>query len=231
MTDALTKEIDWGEVSEAFDALKKFIVGKDDLSNDSEAQTRFDLIDRMIREVLAWKHGQVFVEAPDTGPKRGYIDYLLRAGDTSVVIEAKKSGASFPSPTKRKKLKITGVVLGTGEIADAISQAREYALSKNSDVVVVTNGICWCYFIPEDEIEDAYAGLLFPFDVDGDAETLFDLFSSAKVGKGSLEVVDNTRPPSPENRLLSEVRDADARVDRNNIADPHRASTRQSIVR
>lgn len=210
--------IDWGEASEIFDEIKNLINGKD-LSAESEAQTRFDVIDRVIKEVLNWKHGQIHVEVPDIGDREGYIDYVLRAGDYSILIEAKKIGATFPSPTKKKKLKITGSVLGIGEVSKAIKQARGYAISKAATLVLVTNGLCWCYFLADDEIEEAYAGLLFPFDIGADAESLFNLFNSTKVEGGSLEVINNTSQPLPENRLLSEVRDADARVDRNNIAD------------
>src|SRR5437763_1355702 len=45
------------------------------------------------------------------------------------------------------------------------------------------------------------------------------IFSSNKVEKGSLENISTIKPPRRENRLLYEVMDAAARVDRNNIAD------------
>ncbi|HEX8138691.1 MAG TPA: hypothetical protein VF544_14080 [Pyrinomonadaceae bacterium] len=209
---------DWGEASEASDTIKRFTKDKD-LTQDSEAQTRFDVIDRMVKEVLGWTYGQISVEERDDGEKRGYVDYIFRSGDYVIVLEAKKIGAAFPSPTRRKALKMSGSVLGSGEIAEAITQARRYASSKDAKIALVSNGFCWCYFSPGDEIEDAYAGLLFPFDMDSDAEQLFNLFSAKKVENGSLEDISTINPPRHENRLLSEMMDAAARVDRNNIAD------------
>ena len=209
---------DWGEASEAFDLIKTFVKGKD-LTAESEAQTRFDVIDRIIKEVLGWKHGQISVEERDEGNQKGFVDYILRAADHVIVIEAKKIGAAFPSPTRKKTLKMSGSVLGSGEIAAALDQARRYAISKDAEIAVVSNGRCWCYFSLEDEISDAYAGLLFPFDSDSDAEQLFNLFNSTNVEKGSLEQIGTIKPPKHENRLLSEVVDAATRVDRNNIAD------------
>ena len=95
---------DWGEVSEIFDEIKKAVVSKD-LVTENEAQTRFDVIDRIIREVLQWHYGQIIVEEYSAGTKKGYIDYLLKSSDNKIVIEAKKIGAAFPSLSKRKKLK------------------------------------------------------------------------------------------------------------------------------
>lgn len=209
---------DWGEASESFDRVQAFVSGRD-LAEASEAQTRFDVIDRLVKEVLGWKHGQINVEERDEGEVKGFVDYILRAGDHNIVIEAKKVGASFPSPTRKKTLKMSGAVLNSGEISEALGQARRYAASKGADIAIVTNGLCWCFFSPEDRVSEAYAGLLFPFDNAADAEQLYDLFSSAGVEQGSLEAIDGIRPTRHENRLLSEVIDSASRVDRNNIAD------------
>lgn len=210
--------VDWGEASESFDSIQSFVTGRD-LAEASEAQTRFDVIDRLVKEVLGWKHGQISVEERDEGEVKGFVDYLLRAGDRNIVIEAKKVGASFPSPTRKKALKMSGSVLGSGEISQALAQARRYAVSKGADVAIVTNGLCWCFFSLEENVSEAYAGLLFPFDNAADGEQLFDLFSSTRVEKGSLEAIHGIRPTRHENRLLSEVLDSASRVDRNNIAD------------
>ena len=127
---------DWGAASVPFDEIEKSVIERD-LLLASEAQTRFDVIDRLIREVLGWQYGQIAVEEHDNN---GYVDYILRSGDQTIVIEAKKAGASFPSPTRKKKLKLSGAVLGKGEVAAAIQQAEAYAKSKNAQVVAVTNG-------------------------------------------------------------------------------------------
>ena len=209
---------DWGQASVDFDVVNEFVSGRN-LSAENEAQTRYDVIDRLIREVLGWKHGTVKVEeyAPDHD-KAGYIDYALRLGDALIVVEAKKIGASFPTPTDRSKLKLGGSVLSTGDISAAIRQARAYAERKEAQVVVVTNGMCWCFFNLAESGEDNFASLLFPFTKEGHAERLFDLFSSNNVAAGSLTSITNELP-QPEERLLAAFHVADDRVDRNNIAD------------
>lgn len=207
---------DWGEASEYFDSIKTTVVKADDLYLANEAQTRFDVIDRLIKEVLGWGYGQISVEEHATP---GYIDYNLRVGDASVIVEAKRIGATFPSPTKKRSLKINGSVLSSGEIAAAIVQAEKYALSKGSEVACVTNGLCWCIFSTKESIsEDSYATLFFPFDKDGDAEELFNLLSVYKVNAGSTQTV-NEKEHHREHRLIDIINDADGRLDRNNIAE------------
>lgn len=209
---------DWGVASVNFDSVKADVDSRD-LASANEAQTRYDVIDRIIKEVLGWNYGAVSVEehAP-TSTKAGFVDYLLRSGDVSIIVEAKKIGAAFPTPTINKRLKLNGTVLGSGEIARAITQARQYAITKGSHVAVVTNGTCWCFFNVVDSSLDSYATLLFPFTKDGHAEELFNFLASDNVAEGSVSRITNDLPP-PEERLLDAFKSADDRVDRNNIAD------------
>jgi predicted type IV restriction endonuclease len=208
---------DWGEASVRFDDIAAFAKGRD-LSTANEAQTRFDFIDRVIKDVLGWQHGQISVEEPSEAERTEYVDYLLRVGDYVVVVEAKRGGAAFPTPTRKTRLKLGGSVLGSGEIGKAISQAEGYGISKQADVVVVTNGACWCFFSMKDLGADTWAHLLFPLTQPAHAEQLFNFFAVSSVEDGSLEQITN-RLPRIENRLLSLLEDADARIDRNNIAD------------
>ena len=78
--------LDWGEISEKYDLIKKDTFCKE-LSIESEAQTRFDIIDRIIKELLQWKHGQISVEEFVKGEKEIYVDYLLKCGDIKIVIQ------------------------------------------------------------------------------------------------------------------------------------------------
>jgi hypothetical protein len=211
-------DLDWPEASVAFDRLRELVLDRD-LSAENEAQTRFDVIDRLIRDVLGWQHGQVAVEEATDGARAGFVDYVLRAGDRTVVVEAKRYGAAFPSPTRRARLKLNGTLLSTGEVGAALRQVHQYALDKEADLAIVTNGRCWCYYAVQARSDDSEAGLLSPFDrPDPDARLLYELLAEPAVRTGSL--ADLLLPvPRTEDRLLSVVRDADGRVDRNNVAD------------
>lgn len=139
MNQKIIQYTDWGEASEAYDQILEFIKDKD-LTKINEAQTRFDVIDRMFREVLGWKHGYIDVEEYTEGEKIGYIDYTLRLNDWTIVAEAKKYGSTFPSPTKKTKLKLNGSILSNGEISKAIKQVNEYSILKKANISLVTNG-------------------------------------------------------------------------------------------
>ncbi len=211
---------DWGQVSEIFEKISADAFNKE-LNNESEAQTRFDVIDRIIREILQWEHGQISVEPHSKGDDRnGFIDYILTASDMKIIVEAKKVGATFPSPTKNKKLKLTGTILGKGEIAEALEQAEAYALNEDADLVMVTNGDCWCFYpLEKGKSKDLiYATLLFPFEDVEDAEKLFNYFAVGNVENDSLDELTTKNPIEINNRLNTIVDNSDYRVGRNNIA-------------
>lgn len=210
---------DWGELSETFEGIHKKAMLKE-LNNESEAQTRFDIIDRVIREILQYVHGQISVEPHTEGVRNGFIDYILLASEYKIIVEAKKIGASFPSPTRRKKLKLTGTILGQGEIGEAISQAESYARNIDADIVMVTNGVCWCYYpLTSSSRNSIYASLLFPFENLDDAETLYNIFSVNNVENHSLKSITTDNDVILNNKLIDTLNNSDYRLGRNNIAD------------
>lgn len=210
------KTNDWGENSQAFDLIKEFLNGRN-LAQANEAQTRFDIIDRILKEVLLWQHGLISVEEYADGEKEGYIDYTLRSGDEIIVIEAKRSGATFPTPSAVEKLKLSGTILSQEPIQKVIKQATEYGRSKNAKIAIVTNGLCWIYF-PMAGIEiDKYATVLHPFDSGMHAERLHEHFCVINVEGGSLNQIANT-VPHHEDRLIYDTQNADSRIERNSIA-------------
>jgi hypothetical protein len=93
---------DWGEVSEVFEDIKRATYNKD-LSKASEAQTRFDIIDRVIKDVLQWRHGQISVEERDSDSEnqRDRVDYILRSGDITIIIEPASAKLPQPKPNAR----------------------------------------------------------------------------------------------------------------------------------
>lgn len=210
---------DWGELSEKFESIHKQALLKD-LNNESEAQTRLDIIDRVIKEILQFEFGQISVEPHTKGVRNGFIDYVLIASEYKIIIEAKRIGAAFPSPTRRKKLKLTGKVLGTGEISQALQQAEDYAKNIDADIVMVTNGVCWCYYpLTSSSKNSIYASLLFPFENINDAETLYNIFSVNNVENHSLKSITTENDIVLNNKLLNILNNSDYRLGRNNIAD------------
>jgi hypothetical protein len=213
----MTNFVDWPAASEPFDVVAEFLNSKD-LSIANEAQIRFDVIDRVIREVWGWSHGTVNVEERTLENDVKYVDYILRLGNYTIVIEAKRLGATFAATTERPMLKRTGSVLSQGALGKALEQVEEYGRNKNADIVIATNGLCWCYYALAQKEDGGYANLRYPFKKDRDAEKLFNTFSVHAVENESILRISNT-PPQREDRLISELKSLDVRVDTNTMAD------------
>ena len=122
----------------------------------NEADTRHQVINRLLHEVLSWPHGSVGCEQK---VHPGYVDFVLRdkAACAALLIEAKREGKYFALPTR-----ITGAsdqlryvrlrTLATDPaIADAVNQAAQYCPAIGCQYACVTNGhefIIFRSFIP-----------------------------------------------------------------------------------
>src|SRR5689334_11767023 len=76
----------------------------------TEADTRINLIDKILKEVLFWPDIEISRESKS---ENGYLDYLLRInGKKFVCVEAKREGKTFtfPNDKLRKYYKINGVI-------------------------------------------------------------------------------------------------------------------------
>jgi GTPase SAR1 family protein len=124
----------------------------------NEADTRHQIIDPIIHDVLSWPRNRVSCEeyiAP------GYADYVLRRADNAPIlfIEAKKEGDYFQLPVA-----FTGQSLGSylkvkklltdDSIRKAITQVRTYCLDIGCDVGAITNGHEWIFFKTFQKEED-----------------------------------------------------------------------------
>jgi predicted type IV restriction endonuclease len=115
------------------------------IEGTSEADTRLRVLDRILFEIMGWKHEAVTVEPPT---QSGYIDYLLTVGEKKnvLIIEAKKAGFLKPATKAISK----SVVALSGPVAkplrDGIEQARRYASEKGVAVAVLTDGNVWLFF-------------------------------------------------------------------------------------
>ena len=96
----------------------------------NEADTRHQIIDATLHDVLGWPRTLTRCE-PYVGP--GYADYVLhnRRDAQLFFLEAKKSGASFKLPStfnseRKSKFVRIKTLLTSPEIKAAMEQVREY---------------------------------------------------------------------------------------------------------
>jgi len=192
--------------------LEKIIdrVKTQNLADANEAETRLKVINEIITQVLGWQLNDISVEERvGDAPDIMYCDYILRTAVTTILIEAKKMGATFSLPKNRKSLKLGGV-LSEGDVGDTIRQARNYCREKSIPFTVVTNGNAWIIFpsIRTDEIpfSDSIARIFSSLE---DIRTRFvdfwELLSRERVAEGNLD--DKLLGRSEERRLSRCIRD------------------------
>jgi hypothetical protein len=111
----------------------------------SEADTRANLIDKILTQVCAWPESAIRREEH---VDRGYIDYSLVAQTRRyVAVEAKKQDVAFTLPaTTHKTLKLSGSICTDKAVAEAINQVRGYCDDAGIRYAVATNGYAWIVF-------------------------------------------------------------------------------------
>lgn len=124
----------------------------------TEADTRAQVIDRVLEEVCGWPRAAIdrerhvrlaTQEEKDDYAKRGFIDYcLVSSGKTLVCVEAKKEGIPFvlPHDLGNRSLKLSGVLTKSAEVRDAIMQVRTYCDNEAIRFAIATNGYAWIVF-------------------------------------------------------------------------------------
>ncbi len=111
----------------------------------NEAQTRFELIDGLLRGCLGWETGDIQVEDRLEG---GIADYVLGRPIYRAVVEAKREGAYFELPAGTT----SGVVslrtlMSDDSVQSAVEQVLEYAHDRGIPVAAVSNGHQWIAFL------------------------------------------------------------------------------------
>ncbi len=113
----------------------------------TEADTRSQIIDRILKEVLGWPESVI---GREDSVHQGFIDYVLSLpnGRNTIVVEAKKEGISFDMPVARNTIryKLNGSIKSNEALYSAINQAHYYAVEKGIRYAVVTNGYAWIFF-------------------------------------------------------------------------------------
>ena len=113
----------------------------------NEAQTRFDIIDKVLFDCLDWSREETKVERSFDGK---YTDYELGRKKLAVV-EAKKEGLSFKIPSgtiKNNKIKLSTLFsLEKSNIKEAVIQAKDYCSERGIQYGIVTNGHQYICFL------------------------------------------------------------------------------------
>ncbi len=113
----------------------------------SEADTRANILERIIHEVLGWPRDAVRREVHC---KVGYLDYELSKGIPVIVIEAKAEGEAFVIPYRKRtgaqRLEIAGVLTKETAIREALEQTHRYCSERGIRFGLATNGYSFILF-------------------------------------------------------------------------------------
>jgi hypothetical protein len=114
----------------------------------NEAQTRFDLVDVILRDVLHWPADKIRVEQR---VEAGYTDYELVDTGTLAVVEAKRESIGFvlPLDLDHGTCALAPLIADRANKAlrDAMQQVIHYASLRGVAPCVVTNGYQWVAFL------------------------------------------------------------------------------------
>ncbi len=188
----------------------------------SEADTRANLIDKILIEVLEWPEGVIVREQH---VNQGYIDYSLKVQTRRyVAVEAKRESVSFTFPTAaHRSLKLSGSLLTEKSVADAIKQVRGYCDDAGIRYAIATNGNAWIVFraIREDLPWREGNARIFP-SIDFIIEHFTDfwnLLSFEAIQRGSLdeEFGSSVRRPRELHRVVARLFNADLPLQRNRL--------------
>jgi len=182
----------------------------------NEADTRFHIIDRVLKEFLGWGASMIKTEQYDGNG--GYIDYLLKWGEVRIVIEAKRWSVDFPSDRMRKKFSRDGSYIKGSEMGPAVEQAVGYAAKQDANLICVTNGNVWGIFSSHAENGDKSIYVLNPLLEDHDGKLLHEILSLHTISRHGYAGFFRVDIPDP-NILLNGIRDSAGRLERNNIAE------------
>jgi hypothetical protein len=104
----------------------------------NEAATRFDLIDRLLLDVLGWPREQV---RPEERSRSGYADYVLGRPRRQLVVEAKREGRSFRLPPETpQRAALSTLFALDSDLSSVVEQAKRYADDFGLPYAAVMNG-------------------------------------------------------------------------------------------
>src|SRR4051812_3809800 len=93
----------------------------------SETDTRANILDRLLHEVLLWPREAIHRE---TYAHPGFVDYELRLGRPVVIVEAKATDVAFSIPYQKhpgaRRLRLSGSLRTNKELLSAVTQVQRY---------------------------------------------------------------------------------------------------------
>ncbi|MCU7919182.1 MAG: hypothetical protein KZQ95_12605 [Candidatus Thiodiazotropha sp. (ex Epidulcina cf. delphinae)] len=163
------------------------------LSNSNEAQTRFEVIDQILFNLLGWSHDDITVEERVTEDKKTtFADYVIRTAGTSFVIEAKRVGETFDQVPNVRRSRMVGRIV-QGKTGEAVIQARDYCRKLSIPFAVVTNGAQWIIFpasrVDSVRFQDSSAILFDSLEsaLEENFDEFYNILSRKRVIAGALE--------------------------------------------
>jgi hypothetical protein len=135
----LVDELNFEEGAQALEDLKEWAADNEQELGRNEAQTRFDLIDRLFLDCLAWPRENVRVERHLDST---FTDYEFGIPYARLVVEAKRESVYFELPAgwAERTCSLKTLLSAQDDVADAIRQALAYAQSRGIPVAAVSNG-------------------------------------------------------------------------------------------
>jgi hypothetical protein len=112
----------------------------------TEQDARLKVIDRILVDVLEWPFSSILTE-PHAG--NGYIDYLMKIGDSNrFILEAKRDSKEFGFDKNytARAFKLNGPVFKDKATKDGIDQAIIYCARKGAELACLSNGRQWVVF-------------------------------------------------------------------------------------
>jgi energy-coupling factor transporter ATP-binding protein EcfA2 len=131
------------QAKETFDRLyPEWVSNKGNI--DTEQDARFQIINRILTEVLGWEHKEIKTE-PHVDS--GFVDYLLMSGDRGrLVVEAKRVDRLLIDTRSPKyaTYKASGPALQSAR--DGLEQAKRYCSDTAAPFAALTTGFEWIGF-------------------------------------------------------------------------------------
>ncbi len=199
---------------EAYAAFKKHEARFSDFDIESnEAQTRLELIDTVLFDILDWEKGQVEVEKHCREP--GYADYVFIVGSRfPLVVEAKRAGKNFfvkpNSISSDRPVPFSLLAKESPDAKSALVQAIMYATTLGTQFAGITNGLQWLFtltFVEGQTIDDRQVFVFDSFSsIDGAFRMFWECFSRAGVESNRVveKLLEKRAKPAPR-KLSSEI--------------------------